>query len=46
MPHSCCHRESKYLIEYDTGSVFRVCEKCYADKYWSSFVVSKQVIAQ
>jgi hypothetical protein len=45
-PHSCCDREGKYLIEYDTGSVFKVCEKCHEDKYWSMFVVSKQAIAQ
>jgi hypothetical protein len=44
--HSYCERKEKFLIECDTGSVFKVCEKYYADKYWSMFVVSKQVIAQ
>ena len=46
MTHTCCDKPSKYLVEYDTGSVFKVCEKCFSDKYWSSFIVSKQVLAQ
>ena len=44
-PHSCCERKSKYLIEYDTGSQYKVCEKCFKDKYWSNFIISKEAIA-
>jgi len=41
--HSCCSNRGKYLVEYDTGSRFKVCEKCYEDKYWSSFKYQKKI---
>ena len=37
--HSGCKQESKYFIEYDTGSIKFVRNVI---RYWSSFVISKE----
>ncbi|MDH3277010.1 MAG: hypothetical protein OEM21_02810 [Nitrosopumilus sp.] len=42
--HQCCSAKPKYVIEYDTGSQFQVCEKCFKDPYWSTMIISKQTI--
>lgn len=40
--HNGCKQESKYFIEYDTGSIKFVRNVI---RYWSSFVISKELIS-
>ena len=44
--HNCCANEPKYQIEYDTGSVFKVCEKCFEDPYWSKTITNKKLLGK
>ena len=42
----CCYNSAKFLIEYQIGSKYLVCEDCEKDPHWQRGISSKKILKE